>query len=334
MINPGSFFDFLWKVLIIVTLTSTFVFGALVISQSFLKTISGRYFKACTRASLVSFFAIVVVLAASVLLLDKGLQLQCFNHFTESQGILGLTRILAGVWAIVGVVLLTKDLLQFRLFKKTLSANVLKSHSGYQVVTNDYAPLTVGFLESQIIIPENLENSKEHLSYILAHESVHVKNRDGVWSLLALMCLRLCWFNPAAWFFFKAHSLSVEMATDEEVVSVPGVSAHKYAEALVAVLEMRNTAQILPGTLAASAEFLQMQNRLQSLKAKAGNKKSSRWIFAAMLSAAWFVGIEQSVASLQLERKTQIEELMCYQVHHEKVLESLFRSEVATNKCE
>lgn len=334
MNNPGAVFDFLWKVLIIVTLTSTFVLGAVVLSQNFLKSVSGRYFKACSRGSLFSFFAIVVSLAVSTLLLDQGLQLQCFSHFTQSQGVLGLTRILAGVWGVVGVGLLIKDLLQFRLFKKVLSRNVVQDRGTYKVVKNHYAPLTVGFLQGQIIVPECLENSPDYLRHILAHESVHVKNRDGLWSLIALVCLRLCWFNPAAWFFFKAHSLSVEMATDEEVVSAPGISSQKYAEALIAVLDMRSSVPNLPGALAASAEFLQMQDRLKNLQAKAGQKTSTRWAFSVLFVAAGFVGVEQSVASLQLERKPQVEELMCYQVHHEKVLESLFRSEVAANKCE
>lgn len=219
MISPGSFFDFLWKVLILISLASTFVFGALVLSQSFLKSVSGRFFKAWTRASLVGFFLIITVMSLFVVTLDKGLQLGCFNDFTKTAGILGLTRILAAGWGAIGVTLLSKDILQYRSFKKHLEKNIVADKNGYKVVSDEFAPLTVGFIESQIFIPKALEERPEPLRYILAHEFAHVKNQDGLWSLLALLCLRLCWFNPAAWLFFKAHNLSVEMATDEEVVA-------------------------------------------------------------------------------------------------------------------
>jgi hypothetical protein len=48
----------------------------------------------------------------------------------------------------------------------------------------------------------------------------------------------------------------------------------------------------------------------------------------------WFFGINQSFATIRVMDAGDSEPLMCYQVQHEKIIETWLRIENETNKCE
>lgn len=329
----ASALDFTWKLLVLVSLSSTFIFGAFVLAQGLLRKVSGRYFKLWSQASLVAFLSVVALFSGLLLTLDKDLQLECFRHFADSQGTMGLTRILAGTWLLTVMILLAKEVIHFRAFRKRLSQSVLREADGYHVVGDEFSPLTFGFLKYVIVIPEYLTQNKDHLQYILSHEKTHVLNRDGLWNLLSLLCLRVCWFNPLVWVFAKSRTLAVEMATDEQTITQNGFSTKDYASALVFALST-NKSFSSPAALGASLEFAQMKERLENLDPGKKKRAGFKSVVAVIMASAWLVGVEQSLASIQLERLKPSDELMCYQVQHEKVIESWFKKQTETNKCE
>lgn len=174
----------------------------------------------------------------------------------------------------------------------------------------------------------------EQLKYVLAHERMHVEMRDGFWSLLALVALRLAWFNPIAYLFSRSRVLAVEMATDEAVVKLHGFDIRGYCESLVNA----HRESIIKGptlvTLGASAEYRQMHARIQNLYNQHSSSKLQLVGSVIALLLMWGFGMGQAFASIQTEVLAN-EEMMCYQVQHEKIIESLFKAPPETsNKCE
>ena len=78
------------------------------------------------------------------------------------------------------------------------------------------SPVMTGLVRPRIILPERLL-APEHLSdlpAILAHELVHVRTRDLLWSHLLQVPAILLWFHPLAWGMRMAHSAACEKACD------------------------------------------------------------------------------------------------------------------------
>lgn len=94
------------------------------------------------------------------------------------------------------------------------------------------SPAVYGILHPQIVIPASYR--EKELTYILAHENVHISRRDNLWRLAAFATTCLHWFNPFAWLFLKLFLEDMELACDEKVLAGLGEHEKKaYALALV-----------------------------------------------------------------------------------------------------
>ena len=329
----SSSLDFCWKMFVFVALSSSFVFGAFMLAQIFLKRVSGKHFRTWAQASVATFLTSFVAIVLLLLTVDQELQRKCFALFAEHSGSYSVTRVVSGLWLFGVVSFLFKDTIQFAHFQRQIRKQALRVEGDVLVMKDGFAPSTFGFIKNIILIPENLLNMPE-LKYVLAHERMHVERRDGSWNLLGLLALRLAWFNPIAYLFSRSRVLAIEMATDEAVVGRQGFDIRSYCEALVSV--HRKSLVKVPALVAlgASAEYEQMHERIQNLYR---DHSSSRFQLAASVIALllmWGVGMGQAFASIQTET-SQNEEMMCYQVQHEKIFESLFKAPPETNnKCE
>lgn len=79
------------------------------------------------------------------------------------------------------------------------------------------SPFVYGILSPKIYIPESLR--LKDLSYIIAHERVHIKRKDYIIKPLCLMICTLHWFNPLVWLAFRLMCSDMEMSCDEKVIS-------------------------------------------------------------------------------------------------------------------
>lgn len=94
------------------------------------------------------------------------------------------------------------------------------------------SPAVYGILHPQIVLPESYRD--KDLTYILAHENVHIRRLDNVWRLAAAATACLHWFNPLAWLFLKLFLEDMELACDEQALAGLGEKEKKaYALALV-----------------------------------------------------------------------------------------------------
>lgn len=104
------------------------------------------------------------------------------------------------------------------------------------------APLTYGIIAPVILIPETIDwQEEEQLSYILAHEFIHIKRFDGVTKILMVAALCVHWFNPAVWIMYNLLNRDLEISCDEEVIRKFGEkSKASYARTLIQMEEKKS----------------------------------------------------------------------------------------------
>ena len=100
-------------------------------------------------------------------------------------------------------------------------------------------PITYGVFRPCIILPKTMDFAdKAMLCYVLRHEMVHIKYRDNLWKLLAIIAFCLHWFNPLALMLLFFMNKDMETACDESVISdMREKDRKKYALTLVILAE-------------------------------------------------------------------------------------------------
>ncbi len=94
---------------------------------------------------------------------------------------------------------------------------------GVRLISSDRVtgPLAFGLLRRFIAVPENFTShfAEEEAALAIEHELSHHKSGDLLINLLAFIVLCLNWFNPIAWFAWRAFRLDQEAACDARVLS-------------------------------------------------------------------------------------------------------------------
>lgn len=100
------------------------------------------------------------------------------------------------------------------------------------------APAVYGVIRPKIILPAGL--SQKDVEYILLHEQVHIRRRDNLLRVAAIVTVCLHWFNPLAWVFLRCFFADMELSCDEKVLKACGCEKKKeYALALLGVQEKK-----------------------------------------------------------------------------------------------
>lgn len=109
------------------------------------------------------------------------------------------------------------------------------------------SPLALGVLRPYIILPEKMDISDEKLvSYVLAHEYIHVRRFDMLWKLLALCAVCIHWFNPMAWGMLFLLSRDLELSCDEMVLRyTAGADRAEYAGSLLDMAERNRSFSLI-----------------------------------------------------------------------------------------
>lgn len=139
-------------------------------------------------------------------------------------------------------------------------------------------PFVCGFIKPKIYVPTGISPSE--LSYILAHERVHIKRLDYLVKPLAFLVLLLHWFNPLMWLCFRLMTKDMEMSCDESVVKLMGEEIKaNYANSLLALATNRKG--LIPGSPLAFGE----SNVKLRIKNVLGYQKPAAWVVTAALVA-------------------------------------------------
>ena len=139
-------------------------------------------------------------------------------------------------------------------------------------------PFVCGFIKPRIYIPTDI--SQNELSYILAHERVHIKRRDYLIKPFAFLVLSVHWFNPLMWFSFFLMSKDLEMSCDESVLKISGDETRaNYSQSLLALATGKR--QLLSGSPLAFGE----SNAKARIKNVLNYKKPPFWVVVGALIA-------------------------------------------------
>lgn len=78
----------------------------------------------------------------------------------------------------------------------------------------------LGILKPRIYMQSGLSPKEE--SYILLHESTHIRYRDHITRIVGVLTICVHWFNPLVWIAFSKMCADLEMRCDETVVERMG----------------------------------------------------------------------------------------------------------------
>jgi TonB family protein len=164
-------------------------------------------------------------------------------------------------------------------------------------------PMTCGIFRPTVLMPAGAADwSPERLRIVLLHELAHIRRGDLATHLLARIALSLHWWNPLAWYAWRAFVRERERATDDLVLAA-GERASDYAGHL---LEIARAFRPEPATAAAAlamARRSELEGRLVAIldnqisRSPAGRRAAVLAALAAVALAAPFAAVEAQDAS-------------------------------------
>ena len=179
----------------------------------------------------------------------------------------------AWIWLIGLVALLLYGVISYiRLHYKVQDAVLLKENIFQSEKVG--SPFVFGFLKPRIYLPYSLE--EENLTYVIAHEKMHIKNRDHLLKPIAFILLSVYWFNPVVWLAYYLFCKDLELACDEWVIwNLETADKKAYAKALVMCSTERKFGSISPLAFGENAVKERIKNVLRY-------KNPSCWAFVGI----------------------------------------------------
>lgn len=128
-------------------------------------------------------------------------------------------------------------------------------------------PFVLGIIKPRIYIPFHL--SAEEKSYILAHETYHIRRGDPIVRLLAFVLLAAYWINPFVWSAYFLMIRDMEMSCDEAVLLQLGTQIRKaYSNSLLTFATGRKQVTFSPLAFGESDTSGRIKNILDFKKPK------------------------------------------------------------------
>ena len=167
----------------------------------------------------------------------------------------------AWIWLIGLVALLLYGVISYICLHYKVQDAVLLKENIFQSEKVD-SPFVFGFLKPRIYLPYSLE--EENLAYVIAHEKMHIKNRDYLLKPIAFILLSVYWFNPIVWLAYYLFCKDLELACDEWVIwNLETADKKAYAKALVMCSTERKFGSISPLAFGENAVKERIKNVLR-----------------------------------------------------------------------
>ena len=154
---------------------------------------------------------------------------------------LGLWQPVLMLWAAGAAGFILWQIASYQRFLRAIAAggrpSATGSYGGVAVIESEAAegPLAIGILDRRIVVPPLFEYryTPAERELALAHELIHHRRGDLVWNMAGLAMLAANWFNPIAYFAFRAFRIDQELACDAAIARRSPDCRHDYASALV-----------------------------------------------------------------------------------------------------
>lgn len=137
------------------------------------------------------------------------------------------------IWVIIAAALIIAMLL---LYFSTKSELKNAEHIKDNIYKSDkiLSPAIYGIIKPKIIIPAILADSD--ITFIVMHETTHIKRCDNLWRSVAIFTACIHWFNPLSWVLIKRYFADMEFACDSAILKNLQINEQKeYAQALLCV---------------------------------------------------------------------------------------------------
>lgn len=130
-------------------------------------------------------------------------------------------------------------------------------------------PAAAGFIRAWILIPRLLFRHMDAREFraVVLHEWAHIRNRDGLFTLLGELTGMLYWWNPVVRMLQRRRLLLQEMIGDETAIETAGEL--EYARALLSLAEKSRHDEALKGVLAFFGP-LSLKERIERILSKEG----------------------------------------------------------------
>ena len=115
------------------------------------------------------------------------------------------------------------------------------------VSTLNLGPVAGGIVRPTVVLPAQLQGRTPcALEPLLAHELVHLRRLDPLWSLIQWAAVSLLWWHPVVWWASRSASRYREWCCDAEVIGALSCPPATYAESLLDLLRKETMRRPLP----------------------------------------------------------------------------------------
>ncbi len=123
--------------------------------------------------------------------------------------------VLAAIWLLGVLGVLVYMALSYWQLHRAVDTAVLLRDNIYRSEHVE-SPFILGIIRPRIYIPFAMNTGEQ--SYVLAHETAHIRRGDHLWKPLGALLLAVYWFNPLVWVAYILLCRDIELACDEKVI--------------------------------------------------------------------------------------------------------------------
>lgn len=135
---------------------------------------------------------------------------------------LSVMGLISFIWITGTALFLGYQLYSFWKLKKELETSI-KIEGNIFESERIREPFVMGIFQPRIYLPIHLKESER--AYVLLHEQYHIKRKDYLVKILAVLLVGVYWFHPLVWFSYFALCKDMEMSCDEWVIEQVGNEA-------------------------------------------------------------------------------------------------------------
>lgn len=136
-------------------------------------------------------------------------------------------------------------------------------------------PFVLGIVRPKIYLPSGM--AQENQTYVLRHETAHLRHRDHWWKPLGFLLLSIYWFHPIVWVAYILFCRDLEMACDERAIAGMGEGERKaYSYALLSCAAHGRVMAACPLAFGENSVKSRIKNVLHF-------KKAGFWVSAAVV---------------------------------------------------
>ena len=151
-------------------------------------------------------------------------------------------------------------------------------------------PVTFGYNNPVLVLPETLRSDYEKCNLVIRHELTHILQNDFITHLIVVVTKAIFWFHPL---IHRLHNEIIEyreLRCDSMLLAEASVSRKKYAQLLLELLPLPNINKELSVNMAQESSNLKKRIQMitQSQHTQKHSKRISLGIFSTILMVTVF----------------------------------------------